>query len=205
MSQMLARARSNAGMAMTEVIMVVAVVLALVLASLYLFNPAEPDSQGGMVPPWRQTNGVYAYHALEEFRSHVQAYYDMFSALPGDRRDAGYTNSTNSTIGDSDGRIQKGNEENLKVFRDLYVAGITKTPQVRIRGRLLDIYWAQVRWDDGSVSEGHYARVDGFNTLEALTMDRRYDDGRKSSGRILYFPYEQDDDFSTLLVKFDIF
>jgi len=205
MTQKLCRARRDAGISMTEVIMVVAIVMALVLASLYLFNPAEPDTGEDYVPPWRQTNAVYAYNALEEFRGHMQAYYDMFGVLPGDRPEAGYTNSTGAPIGNSDGHIQRGNEENLKVFRDLHVAGITPNDTVLVRGRPLDIYWLQVRGEQGVIDEGHYLRLDGFNRLEAQAMDRRYDDGGEASGDILCFPYEEDNDFATLLVKFSLF
>lgn len=192
------------GIVRNEAIIVVVVVLVLVLGSLLLLNPGQSDDYD-FVPPWRQTNAVYAFHALEEFRGHMQAYYDMTATLPGDRRDASYTNSTGSVIGNGNGHIEKGNEENIKVFRDLHANGITEDDTIRVRGRDLNLYWMQVQWDDGTADEGHYMRIDGFNHLEAQAMDRHYDDGNGAAGQILYFPYEEDDQYVTLIVKFSLY
>ena len=74
-----------------------------------------------------------------------------------------------------------------------------------MRGRKLDYFWMRVLRDDGSAQEGHYARVDGFQTIEAVAMDRRYDDNNALSGNIFFFPYKENEDYCSLLVGLELF
>lgn len=155
--------------------------ISLVLIGLLGMLSSVDDSPYPDVTPYRWANALYAQSQLEKFRTSILAYYDQTGALPGD-----FPHGNGNSI------IEKNLGEDAWVLRDLFNAGVLPDTTFLIRGREPDLYHT-VLWGDGRrLGEGHFIKLVGFDRMEALALDRKYDDARSDSGNII-FPNSKDD------------
>jgi hypothetical protein len=162
----------------------------------------DPETGELDVPPYRWSNAMYAYNALQRVETGARTYYDMHAYLPGDSTEV-FQNATIRLEGDGDGRIERGRDENVKFFRDLYQSGIMPAPVIRIRGSILDIYWVELTAEGRDLSEGNFFKLPGFNLDEARALDYKFDDAWNDTGDVFYSLNE--DDSVDLYVNFRLF
>lgn len=193
--------RKAAGYSQVELIVGFALVALLFLGLLYTVNPYASDDGDG-VPVYRSANAIYIHNSLESQRVAVLGYYDMTSALPGDDKTSFFIGD-DLVVGDKDGRIERDNNEYLKVFADMHRSGLIADDEVRVRSKRLNLLWTSLVDGEGNaLASGHFFRLKGINHLEAKAYDQLYDDGQWWSGRVFVI---KQDDLVDLYVGFDLF
>lgn len=189
------------GFTFTEFFVAVIVLFAVMGLAFGLMSfSGEGDAGKRSVPPYRVANAMYIQTALENMRVSFETYQDTFGALPGD--DARAATVDGETVrGNANGRIERWNGEDLKVFVDLVDAGVLDSDVVRIRGRILEVFWADLLVDGRPMGRGNYFFLSGIHLDEAFQLDRTLDDGSGNAGNIVY---TENDGFADLYVKLEL-
>lgn len=175
------------GWVQTEFILLIFLIMVLLILLLSIVSGGGTTS----VPLFRSANATYAYSALERLRVAVLSYQDMFGVLPGDDPRPEEINGR-MVAGDEDGKIEFGTGEADKAFIDLAKAGILDNPVVRIRSRTVALMWVRLLSENAVEGEGNFFKIAGFNRSEAEAFDRKYDDGFRNTGDVLFFDAEDD-------------
>lgn len=141
---------------------------------------------------------MYVHQALESQRIAVLAYVDTLGCLPGDD-DHMVVIDGKKVVGNMDGKIDPATGESAKVFRDMALALIIPRSDVRIRGIELELLWMRFMSGGNLLMQGNFFRLKGLNRLEALAVDRKFDDGDPQGGDILSFGDSETVDFYSKL------
>lgn len=184
-----------------ELILGICLVAALLLGLLAMVNPfAGEESED--IPAYRWANAMYIYNAIERQRVAVMSYVEMSGALPGDSAEAQEIDGR-LVVGNGNGRIETGNGEKDKVFPDLFRAGINPEGHVRIRGKVLELSWMELKDGKKILGTGNFFKLPGVDPLEARAYDSRYDNGSSDSGDVVYARNESEG--VDLYIKMNLF
>ncbi|MBU1001819.1 MAG: hypothetical protein KKE73_04785 [Proteobacteria bacterium] len=184
-----------------ELILGFGLVALLMLGLLTVVNPFAGDQTEG-IPSYRAANAMYIYSAIEQQRVAVMSYTEMTGALPGDNPVAVEVDGR-LIKGNGNGRIEVANGEKDKVFPDLYNAGINPAHYVRVRGKILEFSWVELRDGDKILGVGHFFKLPGVHPLEARAYDAKHDDDSSDSGDVVYARNETEG--VDLYIKFNLF
>lgn len=174
------------GFTLTELLVVVFLLFAVMGLTFGLMADTGDGGGGSQkVPPYRVANAMYIQSALERQRVAILNYMDLTGALPGD--DARPADIGGVEVrGDGDGRIEKFGNENVKLFVDLAGAKLNRSDTVRVRGQVLDLYWASLDVGGRQLAPGNFFYLSGIHPAEAIALDARFDDGQSDRGDIVF-------------------
>ncbi len=156
--------------------------ISLVLFGLITMFSSVDDSPYPDVTPYQWANTLYAHSQLERLRVAMLNYTDQAGGLPGDFPD-----------GNGNGIIERELGEDATVFRDMIQAGVIPQEAFLIRGRVPEVYHTVLQAEGRVLGEGHFIKLAGFPRVEALALDRKYDDARNDSGNIIFSNNGTDD------------
>lgn len=187
---------------MVEIFVGALLVFALLLGVLSLLTGSvETGAERPRIPPYRSANAVYIQRALQRWKMALNVAMDSSGALPGDAGSFSSPAPGEKRVGDNNGRVEKEKGENRQFFLDLYSGGYSPEPEIRIRGRVLDFYWADMSRNATSARDGHYLKLPNIHPDEVLALDLKIDDGNATSGAVLSFP--NPDGSVDLFVRFE--
>ncbi|MCK9241514.1 hypothetical protein [Desulfocurvus sp.] len=167
------RARA-AGFSFIEFSVALSLLSIILLGLVLLVSSTDDDSPYPDITPYKWTNALYTWNQVERLRTAVRLYQDQTGALPGD-----------FPHGNANGRIEKELGEAGRVFDDLRQSGTLPDPPVLVRGRKIILYYAELRIEGQPVSAGHFFKLERFDRLEAVALDRKFDDARGDSGSVI--------------------
>lgn len=149
--------------------------LSLILLGLVLLVSSTDDSSPYPdITPHTWSNALYTWNQVERLRTAVRLYQDQFNGLPGD-----------SPHGNQNGRIEKEQGEADRVFDDLRDSGVMPDLPLLVRGRRVVLYFAELRAEGQPLATGHFFKLEGLERLEALALDRKFDNARGDSGSVI--------------------
>lgn len=179
---------SAAGFSILEMLVGVFLVFALVLGILNLVTSEGGGTEEDYgVSPYRAMYATYLYGRITEWSSVIQSFKDRHGNLPGDSAQPPFSDADGRAVGDGNGRVEREKGENRKFFNDLYLAGLASEPLIRLRGRIMDFYWADLSVNGTHSRPGNYMKLPNINRDEALALDHKYDDRDRNRGNVLYF------------------
>lgn len=189
------------GFSAFEMVVGVLLVFALLLGLLILVtSEGDGTEEDYGVSPYRAMYATYLHGRLNEWTSVIQSFKDQQGFLPGDSPRPPFTDADGRAIGDMNGRVERDKGENRKFFNDLYVSGLASEPLIRLRGRIMDFYWADLGRNGTDARPGHYMKLPNVHRDEALALDHKYDDRDRTRGAVLYF--ENPDGSVDLFIQF---
>lgn len=156
--------------------------LSLILLGLVLLVSSTDDSSPYPdITPYTWSNALYTWNQVERLRTAVRLYEDQTGKLPGD-----YPH------GNRNGRIEKELGEADLVFDDLRTSGVMPDLPQLVRGRRVVLYFAELRAEGQPLATGHFFKLEGLERLEALALDRKFDNARGDSGSIIIAARDDD-------------
>lgn len=191
---------SISGLSTYETVVGVFLIFALLLGILVLVTSESGDDYD--VSPYRVMYATYLYGRANEWSAVIQGFQERQGALPGDSSRPAFTDAQGRAVGDNNGRVERDKGENLKFFNDLYASGLASEPVIRVRGRVMDFYWADLARNGTSTRPGHYMKLPNIHRDEALALDRKFDDRDRTGGNVLYF--DNPDGTVDLFIRFPV-
>jgi hypothetical protein len=179
---------STSGLAAFEMLVGVLLVFALLLGILVLVtSEGSGTEENYSVSPYRAMYATYLHNRLNEWSTVIQGFKEQHGVLPGDSPQPPNTDSEGRAVGNGNGRVERDKGENRKFFNDLFVSGLASEPLIRVRGKVMDFYWADLGRNGTGARPGHYMKLPNIHRDEALALDHKYDDRDRTSGTVLYF------------------
>lgn len=182
------------GFTFMEFSVALAILSAMLLGLVLLVSSTDDDSPYPDITPYKWSNALYTWNQVERLRTAVRLYQDQTNALPGD-----------FPHGNANGRIEKELGEADRVFEDMRLSGALPDPPVLVRGRKIVLYYAELRLEGQPLAEGHFFKLEKFDRLEAVAMDRKFDDASGGSGAVIVSPREDDKDRVDCYIALDLF
>jgi len=175
------RAAQAAGFTFLEFSVALGFLSLILLGLVLLVSSTDDSSPYPDITPYKWSNALYTWNQVERLRTAVQLYQDQFNGLPGD-----------VPHGNANGFIDKELGEADTVFDDLRASGVLPDPPVLVRGRKVVLYYAELRAEGQPLTKGHFFKLEGMDRLEALALDRKFDDARGDSGAVIIARRDED-------------